>query len=249
MIACDAKGTAYIAELGRPGILRRDPKGALATFAPGSPKQRTPLHAVSALAVDAEGTLFAGDRATGEIYRVDAGKAPIPLSGGAFEIPTGLAVTTEGDLIVCDLRLAIVSRLPRDGGRPRTLAEIPAPRGVAVAAKGDIVVLSAGPDQLVRISGGGEVRPIIKGRPFKFPLALLRDQDHDRYLVSDGDAATVWAVSESGDVQAWAKGIPLLRPEGLARDPAGAIVVADPRAAQVFRISTPAQIQPWLESP
>ena len=92
IVAVAPNGSLFIADLVRPGIFRRDATGSLDLFAPGRPQQRTPLHAITAMAVGRDGTLFAADRATGEVYRVEAGKPPVPLSNGGFEVPTGLAV-------------------------------------------------------------------------------------------------------------------------------------------------------------
>ena len=90
------------------------------------------------------------------------------------------------------------------------------------------------------------MQPILKGKRFRFPLALVRDEKQKHWLVSDGYAGTVWAVSDAGKESPWIKGAPLIRPEGLALDASGALLIADPGAGQVFRAATPAAIQPYL---
>ena len=242
-------GTAvFVGDSRAPGLFRCDDLGRCALIVPGSAKQRTPLYAVSALAVDRDGTVFAADRATGEVYRVEVGKPPVPLSGGAFEIPTGLAIDPSGRLVISDLRLGIVARLPRGGGRPETVARVPAPRGVAIGHEGNVFVLSMGPDQLVRLASDGTAAPLVGGKPFRFPLALARDDKHARWLVSDGYARTIWAVDDAGKVSPWAKGDPLVRPSGLSVDSSGALFVADPGAGRIFRITGPDQIDLWPQS-
>lgn len=242
-LAVAADGALIVADLHRPGLFRRPKDGPLGRFAEGGPKQRTPLHAVSALAVGRDGAVFAGDRATGEVYRVRPGAPPEPLTGGALEIPTGLAVDARGDLIACDLRLGTVVRIPAGGGPPVTLARVAAPRGVALGNSGGIVVLSMGPDQVVRVGPDGAVKAVVKGKPFAFPAALLWDGARARFLVSDSYAATVWSVDDTGAARPWLRGEPLVRPEGLALDPSGAVLVADPGASRVFRVTAPDRIE------
>ena len=224
-----------VAGLNQPGVYRRSADGRLGPFAGATARARSPLHAVSALAVAGDGTVYAGDRATGEVYRVRRGSPPEPLTGSALEVPSGLAIDPQGDLIVCDLRLGLVARIPRQGGPPEALARVAAPRGVALGRSGEVGVLSMGPDQLVRVDKGGEIQPLVKGRPFRFPIAIVRDRDRERYLVSDSYAATIWSVNDSGEARPWFRGKPLVRPEGLDFDPDGRLLVADPGAGLVFR--------------
>lgn len=245
-LACDAAGNIYIADSRLPGIYKRDRQGALEVVFRGSPKNRTPLHSPRALTVAPDGSLLAADSATSEVYRLVSGQPPLPLTRGSLEVPTGLALTPEGDIIATDLRLGTVSRIAQAGGAPELIAQVPAPRGVAVRAGRDIVVLSMGPDQLVRVAPDGTVRPIVSGRPFRFPIALLLGRELDGYVVSDSYAATVWSISDNGEVRPMAQGAPLVRPGGMARDPSGALLVADPGARQVFRITAEGDIQPLL---
>ncbi|MDR3632189.1 MAG: hypothetical protein P4L84_00055 [Isosphaeraceae bacterium] len=247
VVAGDGTGL-LIADAREPGIFRCFEEGRCAVFAPGSPKQRTPLRAVTALAIDRDGMLFAADRATREIYRVERGKPPVALSGAAFEVPTGLALDQGGKLIVCDLRLGIVARLSPDGGAPETLARVPSPRGIALTCEGDIVVLSMGPDQLLRVRADGTVLPLVKGRPFQFPLALVRDVARRRWLVSDGYARTIWEVTDTGAVSPWLQGEPLVRPSSLYVRDNGEVFVADPGAGKIFRVTGPHAIRPWPET-
>jgi sugar lactone lactonase YvrE len=244
-VACDPAGTLFVADPRLPGIFRRTAKGDLDVLFRGSSRARTPLRSPRALTTGPDGTLFAADSATAEVYRVEPGQIPVPLTGGALEVPSGLVATASGDLIVTDLRLGTVARIPRDGGPPVTLARVAAPRGVALSPSGEPVVLSMGPDQLVRVAPDGSVRTIVSGRPFRFPCAVLADRDRG-YLVSDGYGSTVWSVSERGEVRPRLQGRPLVRPEGLAREPSGALVVADPGAGQVFRVGTGGDLQALL---
>lgn len=247
-VAVGPRGTVYMAEPGRAGVVRREPDGALSVADPGGDRDRTPLRAVRALAAAADGTVYAADSATGEVYRLRPGQAPAGLTGGAFEVPTGLALDAGGDLLVCDLRLGLLARVPRDGGRPVTVARVPAPRGVAVPRSGAAVVLSMGAAALVRVGADGRVVPVVAGRPFRFPTAVAADPEGDGtgVVVSDAGSAAVWSVSASGAVVARWQGAPLVRPAGLAFEPSGALLVADPGAGQVFRLARTGPAEPLL---
>ena len=93
---------------------------------------------------------------------------PEPLTKDGVEIPTGLLIDAEDDLLVSDLRLGVVSRIPKGRGAAVTLARVPAPRGLAMGKAGELVVLSMGPDQLVTYSRDGTSRILVKGKPFKY---------------------------------------------------------------------------------
>jgi glucose/arabinose dehydrogenase len=245
-LACGDDGRILVADLHLPGIARVEPSGAIEIVFRGSTRIQTPLHAPRAIANGRDHTLFVADPATGEIYKLSAGQAPVPLTAGAFEIPTGIAVAPDGDLFVTDLKLGTVARVPRSGGAVVTLARVPSPRGLAIDPNGDLIVVSAGPDALLRVAPDGTVRSIVTGRPFRFPCAVLIDEAHPGYVVSDSYAATLWAVSSQGEVRPWVQGAPLVRPEGLARDRSGAVLVADPGARQVFRIRSEREIEPLV---
>jgi len=243
-VASDADGTFYVADLHLPGVLRRDPRGGVDVFYRGSSRNRSPLLGVRALAAGKEGALFAADSATGDVFRLRTGRPPEALTGGAFEVPTGLAVAPGGDIFVTDLRLGTLSRIPATGGSPVTVAKVRSPRGVVVTPAGDLIVLSMGPDQLLRVTAGGRVTEVVIGRPFRFPHAVALDRDGTGYLVCDGYAATVWAVSPDGKIRPRVRGAPLVRPEGLAHDTSDGLLVADPGARQVFRVNATGEIKP-----
>ncbi len=246
VLAVAPDGSLLLADLRQPGVFRRAPDGRLDVFASAGPKDRTPLRAVTALAIGPDGAVYAADRAAGDIYRLRPDSPPVSLTSGALEIPTGLALEPSGDLIACDLRLGSVFRIKvkTDGEQPLQLARVAAPRGIAVGPSGEIVVLSAGPDALLRLGADGTLSVLKKGKPFAFPFGLARDAAHDRYLVSDADTATLWAVDASGSVTPWVRGKPLIRPEGLAFDSTGTLLVADPGASRVFRVHSPDRIEP-----
>jgi sugar lactone lactonase YvrE len=233
-LASDAGGNLYVADLQQPVIFRLDlgPRGDLGELYRGSPRSRTVLRAVRALATGPDGALFAADSATSDVYRVRAGQLPLGLTGGALEVPTGLAVSPTGDVFVTDLRLGLVARVPGGGGPPVTVAKVPAPRGVALTASGDLAVLSMGPDQLLRVTPGGKVTPIVAGRPFRFPVAVAVDRDDVNIFINDGYAATAWAVTPDGKTRPPAPGFAPGPPLGAGPRPVGRLARGRPRRRQ-----------------
>jgi sugar lactone lactonase YvrE len=249
-VAVAPDGSTLILDDQLRAIVKRDAEGKLSIVARAGSKDRTPLRNMRALAIEPDGRILAGDSATRDVYRIEPGQPPKPLAGGALEIPTGLAVDKDGSLLVCDLRLGSLMRIPKDGGTPAEIARVPAPRGLTLAPDGDIVVLCSGPDQVLRVNAKGEIRPLVKGKPFKFPLAIAPGPGGETaFVVSDGYSATVWAVNEAGETRPLAKGDPLKRPEGLVREPSGSWLVADAGAVQIFRIAADGKLEPVLKVP
>ncbi len=196
------------------------------------------------MTIEAGGSVLVADSAMGELYRIEPGKPPLPLTRGALEVPTGVVQMDDDHLLVCDQRLGQVVRVPRTGGAVVEVAKVPAPRGLTVTETGEVVVLSMGPKQLVRVDPQGRMTPVVQGAPFRFPNAVIPARDGPGYLVSDGYKATIWLVSPSGETSPLLQGAPLVRPEGLAFAPDGALLIADPGARQVWRVPPGASPEP-----
>lgn len=243
-VAVAADGSILIADAALPGIVRRAPDGNVTEVFRARDRHRAPLRAPRALAIGSDGSILAADSAASEVVRVEPGRDPAPLAAGSFEVPTGLAVDGDGSIVVADQRLGLVARIPKDGGAATTIASIPAPRAVAIDRGGKVVVLALRGDALVRLDADGTPRPIVSGRPFRMPTALLAHGDG--FLVSDAYAGAILAVSPSGAVTTFRRGAPLVRPAGLAHDRDGRVLVADPGAGQVFRIDTDGGVTPLL---
>ena len=246
-VAADREGNLFIADPRLPGVFRLDANGGLHVYQRGPARDRAPLRAVRALAVGPGGEVYAADSATGEVYRLRPDQPPTPLTAGALEIPSGLAVAANGDLFVADLRLDRVFRVPKGDGAVETLARVAAPRGLAVGRSGTLTVLQANDPFLVRIARDGTTSTLPLDRPFRFPLAIVADPEGAGWLVADG-AAAVWSVAASGVVKARVRGTPLVRPSGLAIGPDGTLFVADPGAQQVFRVGRDGAVTPLLSA-
>lgn len=232
-IAVAESGKLYIADRNLPAVWQVDGSD-LTTLFKGSKKFRTPLNAVRCVALDKNGNVLAGDSSTREVYRFDEDGRPSPLTNGGIGIPMGIAVDSKGQLLVADLELHRIWRVPAEGGKPEELAEVQAPRGVCIDDEDNLWVVSHGKDQVVRVSPSGEVETVVEGGPFQFPHTIVVDKDKTAY-VCDGYAKAIWKVPPGGKPTKWVSGEPFVNPVGLAQRGDGLLVV-DPRANAVFEI-------------
>ncbi|MCH5374978.1 MAG: hypothetical protein JJ992_13460 [Planctomycetes bacterium] len=241
-IAADEAGVLYVADRNLPGIWKIE-KGELSPYFTGSKTFRTPLNAVRCVAIDRDGHLLAGDSSTREVYRFGEDDQPTALTGGGIGIPMGIAVNQAGDLLVSDLELHRIWKVPAKGGKPEVLAEVPAPRGVCLDQDGGLLVVSHGKDsQLVRVRADGKVDVVVQGRPFQFPHDVTVAADGTAY-VSDGYAKAIWKVAKGAKPVQLVSGDPLVNPVGLTFRGADLLVV-DPRADAVFQIDSSGKIAP-----
>jgi len=206
--------------------------GAAEVFFQGKKTFRTPLNAVRAVAVAADGTVHAADSATRDVFRFVDGQ-PVPLTAGKLGIPVDIAFDPSGDLFVSDLETQRVWRVPAAGGEPKEVARLAAPRGLFVDGAGRLWAVAASGDQpLVRIAADGTIEPVVKERVFEFPHDVVVADDGTAY-VSDNYARAVWKVAADGTATKWITGEPLASPVGLSIR-GGKLLIADPRAKTVW---------------
>jgi hypothetical protein len=244
-VAALPDGGLVVADRQLPGLWRIADGKATVLFR-GEKRFRTPLNAVRAVAVGRDGTVFAADSSTRDVYRIAADGKAVPLSGGRIGIPIDIAVAASGDLFVSDLETQSIWRLPAAGGEPITVAEIAAPRGLFVDATDRLwAVAASGETPLVRIGADGMVEPVVKTRAFEFPHdVVVRDgPDGPVAFVSDNYARTIWKVTADGAVSPWISGPPLVGPVGLAVA-GGDVLVADPQARAIFRVGGDGRPEP-----
>jgi hypothetical protein len=232
-IAADSSGTVFLADRELPGIWRVE-GGRLSLFFQGSKKFRTPLNAVRCLAIDKDGKLLAGDSATRDVFRFGDDKQPVPLAGGEIGIPMSIVVLPSGDLLVADLEVHRIVKIPAAGGKPTVFAQIAAPRALALDKDERLWVISHGKDAIVRFGADAKPEVVLAGRPFEFPSAIVVDDDLTAY-VCDTYAKTIWKVPAGKSPEKLVSGEPLVSPVGMIRQ-GGDLLVADPRAKGVIRI-------------
>jgi hypothetical protein len=234
-------GGIFVADRYLPGVWKLE-AGKLSRFFEGSKKYRTPLNAVRCVIMDRSGALIAGDTATRDIYRFDDSGKPVPLTEGGIGMPMSIAVNSRGELLVADLELHRIWRVPAKGGEPEPLADVQSPRGIVCDAEDHLwVVAQGGKDQVVRVSPAGKVSVVVAGRPFQFPHNIVLAADRTAY-VTDGFAKTVWKIPPGGKPEAWVAGEPLINPVGLAWRQQNLLVV-DPHARAVFEVDPEGRLQ------
>ncbi len=232
-IAADSSGKVFLADRELPGVWQLA-DGKLSLHFQGSKKFRTPLNAVRCLAIDQQGKLLAGDSSTRDVYRFGDDKQPVPLTKGEIGIPMSIGVFKSGDLVVADLELHRIFKVPAAGGQPTVFAEVPAPRALTIDKDDRVWVVSHGKDQILRSTAEGKFEVVVSGRPFEFPSAIVVADDGTAF-VCDTYAKAVWKVPPGKPPEKFVTGDPLVSPVGMVRQGAD-LLVADPRAKAVIRI-------------
>jgi len=232
--AVSESGTVYVADRNLPGVWKLE-GNKLSAYFQGSKKYRTPLYAVRCLALDKTGSLLAGDSATREVYRFDKDGKPVPLTNGGIGVPMSVAVNSKGELLVADLELHRIWKVPAAGGKPEQMAEVQAPRGVCVDSEDSVWVVSHGKNQIVRVTASGKVETVVEGRPFLFPHNIVLGPDKTAF-VTDGYSKAVWKIPPGGKPEKWVSGDPLVNPVGLTWNK-DKLLVVDPRANALVEIS------------
>ncbi len=238
--SAEAAGPIYLADRNLPGIWRLV-DGKPQIFFQGSKKFRTPLNAVRCLAIEADGSVLAGDSATRQVYRLKAdGSQPVPLATpadaatnlGPLGIPMGICVNGQGEIFVSDLEFHCIWKVPAAGGPPQKFAEFQAPIGLACDQDDTIWAVSRVEDPVRRIAADGKVEVIAKGRPFEFPHNLAVDSNGAAYVV-DGYKRAIWKVAPDQPPEIWVTHERFVNPVDIKLH-GTALLVIDPRAKALF---------------
>jgi sugar lactone lactonase YvrE len=227
------KGEIYVADRNLPGIWKVE-GGKASVYFQGSKKFRTPLNAVRCLAIAPDGTLYAGDSSTREVYKFDESGKPEPLSKGGIGIPMGIVFNSKGDLFVADLEQHKIFQIPAGGGVATEFVKCSPPRGIAIDKQDRIWILSSVNDSIVRYAPDKKPEVVVKGVPFEFPNQMVLD-DSDTVYLCDGYAKAIWKVPAGGTPEKLVSGEPLKNPVGLARDGEN-LLVADPHLKSLFSV-------------
>lgn len=240
-VAVAGDDAVLVADRMLPGLLKLQ-AGKVEVFFQGKKTFRTPLNAVRAVAVASDGTVYAADSATRDVFKFVDGQ-PVPLTQGKIGIPVDIAFDPSGDLIVSDLETQRIWRVPVAGGEPQEVAQLAAPRGLFVDGTGRLWAVAAAGDQpLVRIAADGSIEPVVKERVFEFPHDVVVADDGTAY-VSDNYARAVWKVAADGTATKWITGEPLKGPVGLAIR-GGKVLIADPQAKAVWEADSEGKLTP-----
>lgn len=244
-VTAPAEGPVYVADRKLPGIWSVK-NGKATSYFTGSKVFRTPLNAVRCVTVDSQGRVIAGDSSTREVYRFEkAGEKPTPLTNGGIGIPMDVVVTKNGDLLVSDLELHQIWKVPATGGEPTLFAKVSAPRGLALDQAENLWVVSGTADQLLKATSDGKVTVVVKGRPFNFPHDVVV-LDDGTAIVSDGYEKALWKVTPDGKTEKWISGEPFKNPVGISLQGKN-ILVSDPHVKTVFLVDPEKKISDLLK--
>ncbi len=226
-VATDDSGTIYVADRRLPGIWKLA-DGEMTILVQGTSTFRTPLNAIRCVSVGRDGTIYAGDSATREVFRVSAEGELTPLTNGGIGIPMDIAEDSNGNLYVTDTELHRVWRVPNEGGEPEEFAVLAGPRGIAVDDEDHVWVLSLQAPQLRRYAPDGTEEVIVADLAFEFPHQLVLQED--AVIVSDGYGKCLWRMPRAGGApEKWVEEDPFANPVGLAVMGENVLVV-DPRS-------------------
>ncbi len=244
-VAVDALGFVYVADTANYRVRKIDPAGVVTTLAgsgdygaadgPGSTAQFSNIWGVT---TDGSGNVYVGDVSNQRIRRIDsagavstvagagaAGMVDGPAEAARFNNPLGLAVSGEGDLLVCDGEnhrvrridvTGMVSTVAGTGGPGFTDGTGTAPRfryptGVAVDPAGNVIVADTLNHRIRRVDDAGTVSTIAgTGAPsstdgpattaeFRYPYGVVVDST-GAILVADTHGHRIRRIDPSGMV-------------------------------------------------
>ena len=191
------------------------------------------------------------DSSTRDIFRFDDAGQPQPLTAqgqpfGQIGIPMDIAVDAEGNLLVADLELHRIVKVPKAGGNAEKVVEVNAPRGLCYDGQKQLWIISG--RKLVRLAPDGKLETIVDAGVFEFPHTVVVQGDGLAY-VCDGYAKAIWKIAPGQKPEKWVSGAPLVNPVGM--DLLGdKWIVVDPHAKAVFEIDasgklTKREVKPW----
>ncbi len=235
-----ANDVIYVADRNLPGIWKIE-DGKASIYFQGSKKFRTPLNAVRCLALDAQGTLYAGDTSTREIYKFDAQAQPQPLTKGYIGIPMAIAFDSKGLMFVADLERQCIFQVSAEG-QVTEFVKIQGARGLAIDKQDRVWALTNTGDALVRFKADKTKEVVVSGVPFEFANQLVLDAADNAYFC-DGYAHAVVMLPSGGQAKKLASGEPLNHPVGITL--AGEqLFIADPHAKTIFSLAKDGSSKP-----
>ena len=151
-----------------------------------------------------------------------AATAPYEVLASGFNDPSGIAVESDGSVLVVDRRAGSLTRIFPDGVRQNVLGNLHRPRGVAVAA-GSVFVLE--PARVLRLDPAGVVSIV---SAFAFQARAITSDPYGRIWIAvrppGGSEEAIMRLEPSGALTRVASGFRNIR--ALAADDAGLYVAA-----------------------
>lgn len=181
LVAADAAGNIYYAELFEPRVRRIDAAtGTIRTVPLMIPDEDIPgeNEVATGLALDAAGNLLVAQMGRERVVRVTP-EGDVTVAARGLTLPKSLAVSAAGELLVAQFTPGRVLRVAPEGepsalagnglalyngdGLPALETQLAEPAGVAVAANGDVYIASALADRVLKIEPAGTVKTALGG--------------------------------------------------------------------------------------
>jgi DNA-binding beta-propeller fold protein YncE len=200
--------------------------GQVRTFGPAGEGAGRLGPRASGIAVAADGTIFAADRAQDrvELFRSDGSSAGD--WGGQIDQPAALALTAGGGILVGDEHA--VREYATDGTFRRTLGYVHHVGGIAIAADGTAWATDSEHGRIVVL--GGEEPRVVGDDSLHHPAGIAFAGD--RVVVADPGDEVVKVLSRDGDlIASW----PADDPRGVAATADGDVWVAEKGAGRIVR--------------
>ena len=244
--ASNADGDLFVVDRNLPGVWKIT-DGKAEVFFQGPKQFRQPLNAPRCIAIDEAGRVFVGDSAARNVFLIAEGQEPHPICSERIGIPMSIAVDSDGQVIVADLELHRILRLPRFEGAvvaPEVLAEIRAPRALTVDAEGDVWVVSGTAKAIRKVKPSGDIEVIVEQSSLKYPAGIaVLDGD---VVVSDSYGKSVSKVGADGTVTGLAAGDSLVYPVHLSANADG-VLIADSRGGAIRQIKADGTVTTLFE--
>jgi sugar lactone lactonase YvrE len=168
-----------------------------------------------ALALDDQGNLYATDFFGGNamaptgsrIQKLNRYSMHFEFAG-ALSQPRGIAVMSDGIVIVAESATGDVVSIDQEGNKSLLANGLDAPSGILSLENGDILVAETGLEldgnRIIRISSSGEVSDYASGNGIMAPVGMAVDEVGAVY-VSSAISGSIYRISEEGEVTLFAE--------------------------------------------
>jgi len=216
-------------------------------------------HAIRSVSIDGEVLTLAGGPDK-------QGHRDGPAAEAGFDSPHGVAVSSEGEVVVADAASHTIRLLTggNDGYQVSTVAGVPgqsgyrdgaadealfnSPHGVLWDAEGGILVVDIG-NAAIRLVKDGMVTTLATAATSKIvmPIDMMPAVDGS-YLIADAGIQKIlrWMPGDEGTVLA--PDAELAMPHGVDDDAQGNVYIAEIRGNQVTRLTSDGNLQPFAGS-
>lgn len=228
-LAYDSAGNLYVACEGLRGfVVRIDPYGNRSVIAKGLPR-------ADGVALDRQDNLYVSiEWPRGAIYKVmPDGKKEIIATG--LVNPEGLAFDANDQLYVAEDRKDGQILRVRDGKIETWASGLARPEGIVFGKSGSLYVNETAKHQVTRINSMNEREILVSPGTLRFPDGIARCSHYDGLFITEDIASgRLVHVTYEGVISVIAEG--LNRPQGIACDREGNLVVSEQGRGRVLRI-------------